>query len=112
MDRPKQMDIDYSLKNVPIPTAKDHTRSLIERVEDVVKRMRWKAFFYLNGSDSRGVTEENTNKFGFKTKNCPPQIRQMKPFEDDLGKMNSGRWQMTFRISSKRIFGKLRAPRT
>ena len=84
MDQPTRMDIDYSLKNIPIPTEKEYKKSLIVRVEEVIKRMRWKAFFYLKGDNTK---EETNARFGLKTKNCPPKVPEMKEFEDDVTKM-------------------------
>ena len=46
--------------------------------------MRWKAFFFLtNGGDleERHPLEET---FGFKSTKCPPQMDNLKPFEEDL----------------------------
>ena len=45
--------------------------------------MRWKALFFLKDQE---CNEETTReeKFGFKSRKCPPQIDEMKPFEDDL----------------------------
>ena len=51
MDQPKRLNIDYSLKNIPIPWADSYKRRLIEKVESVIRRMRWKAFFFLKGSE-------------------------------------------------------------
>ena len=37
---------DYSLKNIPIPSQRKYMKTLISKVESVVHRMRWKAFFF------------------------------------------------------------------
>ena len=55
---------------------------LIDKVELLIKRMRWKALFFENES-------ENTFKYGFKTRKCPPQHKDLMEFEDDLQKMIS-----------------------
>ena len=47
-----------------------------------MKRMRWKAFFFLNPS-----AESRTGKFNLKSRRCPPPIEDLKPFEDDMFKM-------------------------
>ena len=41
--------------------------------------MRWKAFHYLNT-----VTTADKETFGFKTKNCPPVVEEMKGFEEGM----------------------------
>ena len=55
---------------------------LIDKVELLIKRMRWKTLFFENESES-------TFKYGFKTRKCPPQHRDLLEFEDDLQKMIS-----------------------
>ncbi len=45
----RQFRFDYSLKNIPIPSQDAYLRNLIEKVENVLKRMRWKAHFFLKG---------------------------------------------------------------
>ena len=76
----EKRSFNYSLKNIPLPTEKSYKINLIEKVEQVIKRMRWKALFL-------DVTKEESPKpdtFGYKTRNCPPQIKEMIPFENDL----------------------------
>ena len=51
----------------------------IDKVENVVSRMRWKAHFFLHETNA---TEQY--KFGLKSKNSPPDINEMKSFEEDL----------------------------
>ena len=51
----------------------------MEKIELVIKRMRWKAFFYEQGSNK--FIPEN---YGLKSLNCPPKIKGMTNFENDL----------------------------
>ena len=44
-------------------------------------RMRWKAFFFLKGSSDK---ETDRDYYGFTSKKAPPQIEELKAFEDDL----------------------------
>ncbi|PIK36660.1 hypothetical protein BSL78_26495 [Apostichopus japonicus] len=82
------------MKNIPIPTATP-TRILIEKVENVIKRMRWKASFFLKTCNNNEEDDEeddehhpaHTENFGFKSKKCPPQIEELRLFEDDLLRM-------------------------
>ena len=53
--------------------------------------MRWKAFFYMNGSDDN--TQETC---GLKTLNCPPKIKEMVPFEKDL-------WNLVNKLTFRKI---------
>ena len=55
-----QRNFSYSMKNIPVPSKKLYLKILIDKVEILVKRMRWKALFFENQSGS-------TFKCGFKT---------------------------------------------
>ena len=50
----------------------------MNKIDQVIKRMRWKAFFYMNRS------EDTQETYGLKSLNCPPKIKEMVPFEKDL----------------------------
>ncbi len=85
----EQIKFNYSLKNIPIPSVNLYKKRLIEKVEAVIKRMRWKAFFFTNKKESMDSNDATTidDKFGFKSRKCPPQIEEMKSFENDLLRM-------------------------
>ena len=68
------------MKNITLPSKDPYHRSLIGKVESVIKCMQWKAHFFLHGGDSNSTT----NRFGLNSACCPPQITEMKDFEDDL----------------------------
>ena len=70
---------DYSLKNIGVPSKDTYRLCLIEKVESVVTRMRWKADFFLNGQ-----SKYERNNFGLKSKKSPPPVKEMKGFEEDL----------------------------
>ena len=83
---------NYSMKNIPIPSKNAYLKRLIEKVENVIKRMRWKAFFFERNEneDQDELNDEQNNqdhKYGFKSRKCPPQIEDMEKFEDDLLEM-------------------------
>lgn len=79
MDR---LNLNYSLKNIPTPSLNTYRKRLIEKVESVIKRMRWKAFFFDRDEDDKDM-DTNSN-FGLKSRKCPPQVADMKEFEHDL----------------------------
>ena len=68
------------MKNIPIPTKINYKTSLLEKVESVIKRMRWKALFFLNPK----ADQQQTNKFNLKSRKCPPPVDELKPFEEDM----------------------------
>ena len=77
-----RFSLGYSKKNVPVPSEKEYTLTLLEKTEELFKMMRWKAFFY-----NRNETEQNyqtAEKYGLRTKKSPPSINEIKGFENDL----------------------------
>ena len=42
--------IRNSTKDISLPSENDYKRKLLEKTEHLCKRMRWKAFFFLNPS--------------------------------------------------------------
>ena len=87
MDRPRRMEMDYSLKNISLYSQRTYRKWLIEKVESVVRRMRWKAFFFLSGRDEEATDGADSAQYGFKSKLTPPQIEELKGFEEDLTTM-------------------------
>ena len=91
----ESFQMNYSSKNIPLHSRRDYLKRLLEKVESVVKRMRWRAFFFLDQDNSENETtsessdgeldnEDLYGKFGFKSKNTPPQIDEMADFEKDI----------------------------
>jgi hypothetical protein len=76
----QQRTFNYSLKNIPLPPVKNYKKRLIRSVEDDIKRMRWKAICY---NKDREDTNK-TNKFGLRSKKCPPPVKDMESFESEL----------------------------
>ena len=74
-----QFQINYSLKNIGLPSYHQYERQLINKAESLVQRMRWKAHFFLYGDN-----KENSFKYGLPTKKSAPNIPEMKAFEDDF----------------------------
>ena len=64
---------------------------LINKIEAVIKRMRWKALFLENTSENKEEKHEEEEEeeefpetYGLKTTNTPPQIQELADFEKDL----------------------------
>ena len=45
--------IGYSLKNIPIPSKSSYLKSVMDKVENFIKRIRWKAHFFLKTYEPR-----------------------------------------------------------
>ena len=88
--------MDYSDKNIPIPTHREYLKRLVEKIESVIRRMRWKALFFLNKDDKAEDTSTSNNEseeesdgdkneyFGFKSKKAPCPVSELSGFEKDL----------------------------
>ena len=78
------------MKNIPIPQKKLNIHKLIDKTEQLLKRMRCKALFYNNDntSDRKENQAENISScFTMKSRKFLTQIESMKGCENDLTKM-------------------------
>ena len=75
----EEFNMNYSDKNIPIPSQQDYKLHLISKTEKFIKRIRWKALEFLGKLDS---TEKET--YGFRSRNCPPIVKEVANFENDL----------------------------
>ena len=79
----EKFNFGYSTKNIPIPTENQYKLQLMEKIEAVIKRMRWKAIHFENKKE-QSEEEIIPNTYGLKTKKCPPPVRDLNNFEKDL----------------------------
>ena len=73
------INFGYSTKNIPVARPKEYLRCLIDKTESFLRRMRWKAFHFMNPTEP--TTKET---FGFKTTKSPPMIKDLDAFEDKM----------------------------
>ena len=71
--------MNYSEKNIPIPSKKQYKIHLISKVEKFIKRICWKALQFLGKLEST-----NKETFGFRSRKCPPPVEELTNFENDL----------------------------
>ena len=77
--------LDYSPKNMPIPGKDSYLKALIDKTENLIRRMRWKVFFFEKDmNESEDCTQTVSNHFGFKSDNNPPAHKELTQFENDL----------------------------
>ena len=84
------IDFGYSMKSILLSRKESCIYKLIDKTEQLLKRMRWKALFYDNDNTShrkKNQSENKNNCFTMKSRKCPPQVENMKDFEKDLTKM-------------------------
>ena len=77
----KKIYFNYSLKNIPVPSSASCKLQLIHKIESVIKRMRWKAHFFLNNNEKNTEVAKREN-FGFKSKHLY-QLRELDNFGKD-----------------------------
>ena len=58
----EKFSVNYSTKNIPLPSQNDYRQRLIEKTEQFLRRMRWKAYFFLNP----GTISNTKDTYGFK----------------------------------------------
>ena len=75
----KKLKSDYSIKNIPVTTKRSYLLKLIEQIEMVIKRMRWKVIY----CDMKGNSIK-TEAYGLKSQKTPPPINELAAFENDL----------------------------
>ena len=75
----ENLQLHYSKKNIPIPSETSYKLQLMDKIEQMIKRMRWKLFFYINPS-----SENMQQTYRLKTLNYAPKIKEMVLFEWDL----------------------------
>ena len=75
----ERLDTDYSKKNIPILSRNEYKIQLISKVENVLKRMKWKALQFLEK-----LEKNNKETYGFKSRICPQGVDELNKFEEDL----------------------------
>ena len=81
-------DFGFSLKDIPIPSKNYYLKTLIQKTEEFIGRLRWAAFFYLNPQD-KDETKPTVETYGFRSSATPPQVKELIPFENELYDMIS-----------------------
>ena len=85
MDRMEfnQKYYNYSMKIIPILLEKLYKMMLLEKVDLLVKHMRWKARLFENND----IRQSNPLHYIFKSRKPPPQHKDLMAFENDLVKI-------------------------
>ena len=73
-------NLGYSTKNIPTAKPNVYLRSLLDKTQTFLQRMRWKAYHFLQPADNE-ITKET---FGFKTINSAPPIAELREFESRM----------------------------
>ena len=62
----------------------------MDKIDQVIKRMRWKAFVHMNRC------EDTQETYGLKSLNCPHKVKEMVPFEKEL-------WDLANKLKFRKI---------
>ena len=76
----QSVNLGYSTKNIPIPSEKEYIKCFISKVEKFMRNIRWRTFFYLNPN----TKSEEKETYGFNSTKSPPQICELKEFEEGM----------------------------
>ena len=76
----RKFTLNYSAKNIPVPSITEYKLKLLEKTDDFLKRLRWNAYFFLNPTFGKKLKET----FGFRSTRLPETVTQLRPFENDL----------------------------
>ena len=74
-------NLGYSLKNIPIPSKASYLKSMIDKVENFIKRIRWKAHFFDNPMMRNNDSHTN---YCLRSNILPSQNPALTSFENDI----------------------------
>ena len=72
--------MNYASKNIPVSSKESYKILLISKTENLIKRMSWKALAFLGKIEQSKHNQNN----GFRTRNCPAVVEELKEFKCDL----------------------------
>ena len=78
------MNFGYSLKNITTPDQKSYKLRLLEKVEIFIKKMHWRAIFFISNNKKATDDYKEGFNYGFKSGRRPPQVIDLIQFADDL----------------------------
>ena len=70
----------YILKEeLTVPSENEYKLKLIMKMENFLKRMRWKMLAFLGK-----LRSSDKDNYGFKTVKCPSSVKELVSFENDM----------------------------
>ena len=76
----EKVNLGYSVKNIPLAYGGTYKLKLVEKIESVIKRMRWKAIFFT----ARNKDTPEIETYGLPTEKCPQQVKELIQFENEV----------------------------
>ena len=80
----EKTNLHYSTKNIPTASRHHYKMQLVDKIEAVIKRMRWKAIFFDNDNGDEQEEEQSFETYGLKTTITPKQVPELIEFEKEL----------------------------
>ena len=71
---------NYWTKNISIPSERSYKLQLVEKIEIIIKRMRWKAIMH----DAGRKENRKVEKYRLKTLHSQKQVKELSAFEKEL----------------------------
>ena len=78
----ERFNLNYSKKNIPIPSENEYKLLLTAKTESLIKRMRWKALQFQGK-----LPPSDKVMYGFRSRKCPPVVKELSNFENDMMKL-------------------------
>jgi len=79
----EKVNIDYSAKNIPLPSRTGYRQRLIEETEQFLRWARWKVYFFLNPE----IAPSDKENYRFQSTKNPPPNEEVKDFENIMVRM-------------------------
>ena len=73
-------NLGYSVKNIPLSNKDVYLKSLIQKTEHFIRRLRWKVFHFLKQDDNNHDDDTEYNTFGFRSLSSPPRNQLLYEF--------------------------------
>ena len=95
--RMDKFNFGYSTNNIPIATERQYKLKQVEKIEAVIKRMRWKAFYF-----EHSETHNNSKNiyYGLTSDKTPPPMKLLELFEKDLFKIVEKNFEFQDKLNS------------
>ena len=70
-----KFNFGYSTNKIRLTTERQYKLKLVEKIEAVIKRMRWKAFYIVTRNNSKNIY------YGLASDKTPPPMKMLELFE-------------------------------
>ena len=74
-----KLRFEYFTKNIPLPSERSYKLQLIEKIEMVISRMRWKAIF----QDTK-KEENKQQRYALRSFKIPSPVKELALFESEM----------------------------